>query len=61
MKDDKTMALLGWGLAAFFWLIFFLGRVVGVSVPLWLDMAAIVAGVLWLALEFRRIWRNRKH
>ena len=27
MKRDRSMTLLGWGLAAFFWLTFFAGRV----------------------------------
>ena len=58
MKRDRNMTLLGWGLAAFFWLTFFAGRVLGLNVPLWLDLAAIVAGVLWLALEVRSWKKN---
>ena len=27
VKRDRSMTLLGWGLAAFFWLTFFAGRV----------------------------------
>ena len=59
MKRDTRMTWLGWGLAAFFWLIFFLGRVLGLSVPLWLDVAGIVAGVAWLAIEFAN-WKKRR-
>lgn len=60
MKRDTRMTRLGWGLSAFFWLIFFLGRVLGLPVPLWLDLAGIAAGIAWLALEFRRWRRGRK-
>ncbi len=60
MKRGAKMTWLGWGLAAFFWLIFFLGRVLSLPVPLWLDVAGIVAGVGWLAVEFARRRRGKK-